>query len=175
MDRLPTTIDRESAEFASRFEHNSALCNTLRSTLDLVKQGGGEKYVQRHRERGKNLPRERITEICDPATSFLELSSLAAHELYDGRAHSAGVVTGIGVVHGRECMFVANDATVKGGSYYPMTVKKHVRAQEGAEENNLPCIYLVDSGGAFLPMQDEVFPDKLHFGRIFRNQAILSS
>ena len=107
MDRLPTTIDRESAEFASRLEHNFALCNTLRSTLDLVKQGGGEKYVQRHRERGKNLPRERITEICDPATSFLELSSLAAHELYDGRAHSAGIVTGIGVVHGRECMFVA--------------------------------------------------------------------
>ena len=175
MDRLPTTIDRESAEFASRLEHNSALCNTLRSTLDLVKQGGGEKYVQRHRERGKNLPRGRIAEICDPATSFLELSSLAAHELYDGRAHSAGIVTGVGVVHGRECMFVANDATVKGGSYYPMTVKKHVRAQEVAEENNLPCIYLVDSGGAFLPMQDEVFPDKLHFGRIFRNQAILSS
>ena len=175
MDRLPTSIDPDSADFSSRFEHNSALCETLKSRLDLVKQGGGEKYVQRHRERGKSLPRERISEICDPATPFLELSSLAASELYDGRAHSAGIVTGIGVVHGRECLFVANDATVKGGSYYPMTVKKHVRAQEVAEENNLPCIYLVDSGGAFLPMQDEVFPDKYHFGRIFRNQAILSS
>ena len=175
MDRLPTSIDPDSADFSSRFEHNSALCDTLKSRLDLVKQGGGEKYVQRHRERGKSLPRERISEICDPATPFLELSSLAASELYDGRAHSAGIVTGFGVVHGRECLFVANDATVKGGSYYPMTVKKHVRAQEVAEENNLPCIYLVDSGGAFLPMQDEVFPDKYHFGRIFRNQAILSS
>ena len=175
MDRLPTSIDPDSADFSSRFEHNSALCETLKSRLDLVKQGGGEKYVQRHRERGKSLPRERISEICDPASPFLELSSLAASELYDGRAHSAGFVTGIGVVHGRECLFVANDATVKGGSYYPMTVKKHVRAQEVAEENNLPCIYLVDSGGAFLPMQDEVFPDKYHFGRIFRNQAILSS
>ena len=175
MDRLPTSIDPDSADFSSRFEHNSALCETLKSRLDLVKQGGGEKYVQRHRERGKSLPRERISEICDPATPFLELSSLAASELYDGRAHSAGIVTGIGVVHGRECLFVANDATVTGGSYYPMTVKKQVRAQEGAEENNLPCIYLVDSGGAFLPMQDEVFPDKYHFGRIFRNQAILSS
>ncbi len=172
---MPTSIDPDSADFASRFEHNSTLCETLKSRLDSVKQGGGEKYVQRHRERGKSLPRERISEICDPATPFLELSSLAAHELYDGRAHSAGIVTGIGVVHGRECLFVANDATVKGGSYYPMTVKKHVRAQEVAEENNLPCIYLVDSGGAFLPMQDEVFPDKYHFGRIFRNQAILSS
>ena len=175
MDRLPTSIDPDSADFASRFEHNSTLCETLKSRLDSVKQGGGEKYVQRHRERGKSLPRERISEICDPATPFLELSSLAAHELYDGRAVCGGFVTGIGVVHGRECLFVANDATVKGGSYYPMTVKKHVRAQEVAEENNLPCIYLVDSGGAFLPMQDEVFPDKYHFGRIFRNQAILSS
>ena len=172
---MPTSIDPDSADFVARFEHNSALCETLKSRLDSVKQGGGEKYVERHRERGKSLPRERISEICDPATPFLELSSLAANELYDGRAHSAGIVTGIGVVHGRECLFVANDATVKGGSYYPMTVKKHVRAQEVAEENNLPCIYLVDSGGAFLPMQDEVFPDKYHFGRIFRNQAILSS
>ena len=121
------------------------------------------------------MPRDRISEICDPGTPFLELSTLAAYEMYDGRAHSAGIVTGIGVVHGKECIFVANDATVKGGSYYPMTVKKHVRAQEIAETNNLPCIYLVDSGGAFLPLQDQVFPDKGHFGRIFRNQAILSS
>lgn len=121
------------------------------------------------------MARERISEICDPGSPFLELSGLAANGMYGGRAHSAGVVTGIGTVHGKECVFVANDATVKGGSYYPMTVKKHVRAQEIAESNNLPCIYLVDSGGAFLPLQDQVFPDKGHFGRIFRNQAILSS
>ena len=121
------------------------------------------------------MPRDRISEICDPGSPFIELSTLAAFEMYDGKAHSAGIVTGIGLVHGKECVFVANDATVKGGSYYPMTVKKHIRAQEVAEDNNLPCIYLVDSGGAFLPLQDEVFPDKGHFGRIFRNQAILSS
>ena len=175
MDRLPTRIDRGSDDFQSRREKNVTLAEELRDRLDSVKDGGGGKYVERHRERGKSLPRERISEICDAGTPFLELSTLAANELYDGRAHSAGIVTGIGVVHGKECMFVANDATVKGGSYYPMTVKKHIRAQEIAEENNLPCIYLVDSGGAFLPMQDEVFPDKLHFGRIFRNQAILSS
>ena len=119
------------------------------------------------------LPRERIAEICDPGSPFLELSSLAANELYDGKAQSAGIITGIGLVHGRECLFVANDATVKGGSYYPMTVKKHIRAQDVADANNLPCIYLVDSGGAFLPMQDEVFPDIGHFGRIFRNQAMM--
>ena len=175
MDRLPTRIDRGSDDFQSRREKNVTRAEELRDRLDSVKDGGGGKYVERHRERGKSLPRERISEICDAGTPFLELSTLAANELYDGRAHSAGIVTGIGVVHGKECMFVANDATVKGGSYYPMTVKKHIRAQEIAEENNLPCIYLVDSGGAFLPMQDEVFPDKLHFGRIFRNQAILSS
>ena len=121
------------------------------------------------------MPRDRISEICDPGSPFIEFSTLAAFEMYDGKAHSAGIVTGIGVVHGKECVFVANDATVKGGSYYPMTVKKHIRAQEVAESNNLPCIYLVDSGGAFLPLQDQVFPDKGHFGRIFRNQAILSS
>ena len=175
MDRLTTRIDRDSEDFESRRESNLALAEALRAQLDAAKEGGGGKYAERHRERGKSLPRERISEICDAATPFLELSTLAANGLYDGRAHSAGIVTGIGVVHGKECVFVANDATVKGGSYYPLTVKKHVRAQEIAEENNLPCIYLVDSGGAFLPMQDEVFPDKLHFGRIFRNQAILSS
>jgi len=120
------------------------------------------------------LARERIDKIIDPGTAFLELSPLAAYELYDGRANSAGIVTGVGMIHGRECLFVANDATVKGGSYYPMTVKKHIRAQTVAHENNLPCIYLVDSGGAFLPMQDEVFPDIGHFGRIFRNQARMS-
>ena len=175
MDRLPTRIDRATDEFEARRESNLALAEELKQRLDATRRGGEDRHVERHRGRDKRLPRERITEVCDPGTPFLEMSSLAAGGLYDGKAHSAGVVTGIGVVHGKECMFVANDATVKGGSYYPMTVKKHVRAQEVAEENNLPCVYLVDSGGAFLSMQDEVFPDKLHFGRIFRNQAILSS
>ena len=175
MDRLPTRVDRSAEDFARRREFNLSLIEDLKKRIDEVKRGGGEKYVTRHRSRGKMLARERINEICDPGTPFLEFSSLAANGLYDSCAHSAGIITGIGVVHGKECLFVANDATVKGGSYYPMTVKKHIRAQEIADENNLTCIYLVDSGGAFLPMQDEVFPDKGHFGRIFRNQAILSS
>jgi len=175
VDRLPTRIDRATDEFEARRECNLALAEELMQRLDIARRGGEDRHVERHRERGKRLPRERIAEVCDPGTPFLEMSSLAAGGLYGGKAHSAGLVTGIGVVHGKECMFVANDATVKGGSYYPMTVKKHIRAQEIAEENNLPCVYLVDSGGAFLSMQDEVFPDKLHFGRIFRNQAILSS
>ena len=175
MERLPTRIDSGSQDFIRCNEKNLTLVNDLREKLAKVKLGGGDKYVDRHRSRNKKLARERISDICDPGTPFLELSPLAAIDSYDGRAHSAGIVTGIGVVHGKECMFVANDATVKGGSYYPLTVKKHIRAQEIAEENNLTCIYLVDSGGAFLPLQDEVFPDKLHFGRIFRNQAILSS
>ena len=175
MDRLPTRIDRNSEDFNRRRDFNIQLVDELKQKINVVKEGGGQKYVERHRSRGKLLARERINEICDPGTPFLELSSLAANGLYDSRAHSAGIITGIGVVHGKECLFVANDATVKGGSYYPMTVKKHIRAQEIADENNLSCIYLVDSGGACLPMQDEVFPDKGHFGRIFRNQAILSS
>jgi len=174
MDRLPTRINRSDSEFQNRTEHNSLLISTMRERLEEVSQGGGEKYVERHRNRGKMLARERIERIIDPGTAFLELSPLAAFELYDGKAHSAGIVTGIGMVHERECLFVANDATVKGGSYYPITVKKHIRAQTIAHENNLPCIYLVDSGGAFLPMQDEVFPDVGHFGRIFRNQARMS-
>ncbi|HJN69986.1 MAG TPA: carboxyl transferase domain-containing protein, partial [Candidatus Thalassarchaeaceae archaeon] len=174
MDRLPTRVDRGSADWQGRREYNLGLAAQLKEHLASVKNGGGGKYVERHRERGKMLPRERIAEICDPGSPFLELSSLAANDLYDGRAHSAGIVTGIGIVHGKECLFVANDATVKGGSYYPMTVKKHIRAQDISDANNLPCIYLVDSGGAFLPMQDEVFPDIGHFGRIFRNQAVLS-
>ena len=175
MDRLPTRIDKSSEDYSSRKSHNSSLIDELRERVDTARMGGGGKYVERHEARGKGMPRDRISEICDPGTPFIELSTLAAYEMYDGRAHSAGIVTGIGVVHGKECVFVANDATVKGGSYYPMTVKKHIRAQEIAESNNLPCIYLVDSGGAFLPLQDQVFPDKGHFGRIFRNQAILSS
>ena len=174
MDRLPTRVNRADADFSKRVEHNSNLIKILRERLNTASSGGGGKYVDRHRSRGKLLARERIERIIDAGTAFLELSPLAAFELYDGRAHSAGIVTGIGMVHGRECLFVANDATVKGGSYYPMTVKKHIRAQTVAHENHLPCIYLVDSGGAFLPMQDEVFPDITHFGRIFRNQAKMS-
>ncbi len=175
MDVLPTRVDRAAAAFEQHRDHNEALVQRLRERLDAVRQGGDDKYVERHRSRGKQLTRERIAAICDAGTPFLEMSPLAANGMYDGKASSAGVVTGIGVVHGKECMFVANDATVKGGSYYPITVKKHIRAQAIAHDNHLPCIYLVDSGGAFLPMQDEVFPDKQHFGRIFRNQARLSS
>ncbi len=175
MDRLPTRIDKSGEDYTVRKRHNSTLIEELKERVDTAKNGGGGKYVERHEARGKGMPRDRISEICDPGSPFIELSTLAAYEMYDGKAHSAGIVTGIGLVHGKECVFVANDATVKGGSYYPMTVKKHIRAQEVAESNNLPCIYLVDSGGAFLPLQDQVFPDKGHFGRIFRNQAILSS
>ena len=133
--------------------------------------GGGERARERHVARGKLLPRERVDALLDPGSPFLELSPLAADGMYDGEAPAAGIITGIGRVSGRECVVVANDATVKGGTYYPMTVKKHLRAQEVALQNRLPCIYLVDSGGAFLPMQDEVFPDREHFGRIFYNQA----
>ena len=140
MDRLQSRVNSSDAAFKSNHEHNSALLDTLRDRLETAQQGGGGKYVEKHRSRGKALPRERISAICDPGTPFLELSPLAAFELYDGKASSAGVVTGIGVVHGRECLFVANDATVKGGTYYPLTVKKHLRAQEIAEENHLPCL-----------------------------------
>ena len=174
MDRLPSRVNRSGEDWQRRREQNLSLAADLKERLEAVKEGGGGKYIERHRSRGKMLPRERIAEICDPGSPFLELSSLAANGLYDGKAHSAGIITGIGLIHGRECLFVANDATVKGGSYYPMTVKKHIRAQDVADANNLPCIYLVDSGGAFLPMQDEVFPDIGHFGRIFRNQAVMS-
>lgn len=174
MDRMSTRVDTSSPEFDTRKQHNLKLLEELKDRLKVARTGGGGKYEARHRSRGKLLPRERIDRIIDAGTAFLELSTLAANGLYDGKAHSAGIVTGIGMVHGRECMFVANDATVKGGSYYPLTVKKHIRAQEVADENHLPCIYLVDSGGAFLPLQDEVFPDKGHFGRIFRNQALMS-
>jgi acetyl-CoA carboxylase carboxyltransferase component len=140
-----------------------------------VAAGGGERAIERHRSRGKLLPRERIDRLVDPDSAFLELNALAAWDVYDNQAPSAGIVTGIGVVEGRQCVIVANDATVKGGTYFPLTVKKHLRAQEVAEQNRLPCIYLVDSGGAFLPLQDEVFPDRDHFGRIFYNQAQMSA
>ena len=146
MDRLPTQVDRSGQDWQRRKEQNLALAADLKERLEAVKQGGGGS-MSRGIALGKMLPRERIAEICDPGSPFLELSSLAANELYDGKAQSAGIITGIGLVHGRECLFVANDATVKGGSYYPMTVKKHIRAQDVADANNLPCIYLVDSGG----------------------------
>eukprot|EP00753_Platysulcus_tardus_P010813 PLAT307.1.p1 GENE.PLAT307.1~~PLAT307.1.p1 ORF type:complete len:573 (+),score=270.67 PLAT307.1:172-1719(+) len=148
----------------------------LDGVLDTVTAGGGEKARERHLSRGKMLPRDRISALLDPGSPFLELSALAGHELYDGHViPSGGIITGVGRVQGTECVIVANDATVKGGTYYPITVKKHLRAQEVAMQNNLPCIYLVDSGGAFLPMQDSVFPDREHFGRIFYNQATMSA
>jgi len=151
------------------------LVGELRERTALVSAGGGEKATERHRSRGKLPARERIDRLVDPGGAFLELNALAAWDLYDRQAPGAGIVTGIGVVEGRECVIVANDATVKGGSYFPLTVKKHLRAQEIAAQNALPCIYLVDSGGAFLPLQDEVFPDRDHFGRIFFNQAQMSA
>jgi 3-methylcrotonyl-CoA carboxylase beta subunit len=156
-------------------EGHLALLAELQERVDRVRGGGGERARERHLSRGKLLPRDRVERLCDPGAPFLELSTLAAEELYDGDAPGAGIVTGIGVVCGRHVVVVANDATVKGGTYYPMTVKKHLRAQEIALTNRLPCVYLVDSGGAFLPMQDEVFPDREHFGRIFYNQAQMSA
>jgi 3-methylcrotonyl-CoA carboxylase beta subunit len=153
----------------------AALVAELRERTAQIARGGGEKAIERHRSRGKLTARERVDRLLDPGSAFLELGALAAWELYDGQAPSAGIVTGIGVVEGQQCVVVANDATVKGGTYFPLTVKKHLRAQEVAEQNHLPCIYLVDSGGAFLPLQDEVFPDRDHFGRIFFNQARMSA
>jgi acetyl-CoA carboxylase carboxyltransferase component len=175
MSVLETRVDRGSAAFAENRERMQALCDELRARLASVREGGGERAVARHRSRGKLLARERIDLLLDPDTAFLELSPLAAWDMYDGDAPAAGIVTGIGQVHGQECVIVANDATVKGGTYYPITVKKHLRAQEIAAQNRLPCVYLVDSGGAFLPLQDEVFPDRDHFGRIFYNQATMSA
>jgi 3-methylcrotonyl-CoA carboxylase beta subunit len=176
MPSLDSQIDLKSETFQTNAQHYQTLLNDLDSRLAKVRLGGGKEAVARHHQRNKLLPRERIDRILDQGSPFLELSALAAHEVYaDQEVPSAGMVTGIGLVHGVECLFVANDATVKGGTYFPLTVKKHLRAQEIALENHLPCIYLVDSGGAFLPMQDEVFPDKEHFGRIFYNQAQMSS
>ena len=172
---LTSRIEPDSELFASRRARMEELVAELRERTALVARGGGEKAMERHRSRGKLPARERIDRLCDPDTAFLELSSLAAWEMYDGQAPAAGIVTGIGVVEGQECVIVANDATVKGGTYFPTTVKKHLRAQEIAEQNHLPCIYLVDSGGAFLPLQAEVFPDRDHFGRIFFNQARMSA
>ncbi len=175
MATLTSQVDSGSGEFTRRRERMEALVSELRERSALVARGGGEQALERHRSRGKLPARERIDRLVDPGSAFLELSALAAWELYDGQAPSAGIVTGIGTVEGQECVLVANDATVKGGSYFPLTVKKHLRAQEIAGQNGLPCIYLVDSGGAFLPLQADVFPDREHFGRIFYNQARLSA
>src|SRR5881409_2523349 len=174
MGVLTTQLVRDET-FERRRTAMEALVAELRERTEQVSRGGGEKALERHRSRGKLTARERIDRLLDPDTAFLELSALAAWDMYGGEAPGAGIVTGVGVVEGQECVIVANDATVKGGSYFPMTVKKHLRAQEVAEQNRLPCLYLVDSGGAFLPLQDEVFPDRDHFGRIFYNQARMSA
>jgi acetyl-CoA carboxylase carboxyltransferase component len=172
---IKSHIDKNSEQYRSNHDQMVGLVSELGERLDVVRQGGGSDAIARHRSRGKLLARERVERLLDPATPFLEFSALAAWDMYSNEAPSAGMITGVGVVNGQECLIIANDATVKGGTYYPITVKKHLRAQEIAEENHLPCIYLVDSGGAFLPLQAEVFPDKEHFGRIFYNQANMSA
>ncbi len=172
---LTTAADPASQAFRANEEAHGVLVRELRAKLAAARLGGGERARARHTARGKLLPRDRVDTLLDPGSPFLELAPLAADGLYDGAAPAAGVIAGVGRVGGRACVVVANDATVKGGTYYPMTVKKHLRAQEVALENRLPCLYLVDSGGAFLPMQDEVFPDREHFGRIFYNQARMSA
>jgi acetyl-CoA carboxylase carboxyltransferase component len=172
---LETRVDRSSPDFAANRARMEGLVAELRERLANIAGGGGPEATERHRSRGKLPARERVDALLDPDSAFLELSPLAAWDLYDREAPAAGIVTGIGVIDGRECVIVANDATVKGGTYYPLTVKKHLRAQEIADQNELPCIYLVDSGGAYLPLQDEVFPDRDHFGRIFFNQAAMSA
>jgi 3-methylcrotonyl-CoA carboxylase beta subunit len=175
MTVLHSEIDRGSEAFAQNTAQMRALVADLQQQLQIVSGGGGEAARSRHTGRGKMLARERVDLLVDPGTAFLELSPLAAYGLYGGDVHSASIVTGVGRVAGRECVIVANDATIKGGTYYPLTVKKHLRAQDIARQNRLPCIYMVDSGGAFLPQQDEIFPDERNFGRIFYNQAQLSS
>ena len=175
METLKSRVDKHSAEFQENARHHRRLAEELRRRLDKVRAGGPEQAIATLRKRGKLLARERIQKLLDEGTPFLELSALAAWGLHGGEAPAAGLVTGVGRVSGRECVIVANDPTVKGGTYFPETIRKHVRAQEIALDNRLPCIYLVDSGGVFLPLQADVFPDSGHFGRIFYNQAILSS
>src|SRR5436189_2967073 len=175
MHVLESHVSPSDPTYRTNSQHMQRLVAELRERIDAAREGGGAKYIQRHREQGKLPVRERIDRLIDPGSSFLELSPLAAIDMYDDEAPAAGLITGIGRVSGRETLLVANDATVKGGTYYPTTVKKHVRAQQIALENRLPCVYLVDSGGAFLPLQSEVFPDKDHFGRIFFNQARMSA
>ena len=175
MPSLKSQIDRQSPDFRDNTASLQAQVADLDAKLERIAQGGGEKARAKHTARDKLLPRERVSALLDPGSPFLEFSALAGDGMYDDQSPCAGIITGIGRVHGQEVVVVANDATVKGGTYFPMTVKKHLRAQEIALENCLPCVYLVDSGGAFLPLQDEVFPDKEHFGRIFYNQARLSA
>jgi 3-methylcrotonyl-CoA carboxylase beta subunit len=175
MEQLESHLDTSSDDFRENAQRLETLVAELKRASSAVKEGGGAKYVERHREQGKMPVRERIALLLDEESAFLELSPLAANGMYDGDAPAAGIITGLGRIHGRECLVIANDATVKGGSYLPMTVKKHLRAQEIALENKIPCVYLVDSGGAFLPLQAEIFPDKEHFGRIFYNQARMSA
>ncbi len=175
MSKLESRLNPRSAEFQANAAAMRALVEDLRAQFARVEQGGGEAARKKHTDRGKLLPRERVAQLLDPGTPFLEIAPLAAHAMYGGDAPGAGLIAGIGRVSGVDCMIVCNDATVKGGTYFPVTVKKHLRAQEIAEQNRLPCIYLVDSGGANLPNQDEVFPDREHFGRIFYNQAQMSA
>src|SRR5436309_1948471 len=175
MPLIPTVLDPRSAPFRANEAATRALVEDLRDKSAAIGEGGDEASRKRHQGRGKLLARERVRLLIDPGSPFLELSAFAAYGMYDGAVPAAGIVTGIGRIRGRECVVVANDATVKGGTYFPMTVKKHLRAQEIARDNRLPCLYLVDSVGAFLPAQDEVFPDREHFGRICYNQATLSS
>jgi 3-methylcrotonyl-CoA carboxylase beta subunit len=175
MPRIKSRLDTASAEFKAAAAHHRGLADDLRAQVARIAEGGGAEAQKKHTARGKLLPRERVRALLDPGSPFLELSQLAAFGMYGDDAPCAGLITGIGRVEGREVVVVANDATVKGGTYYPLTVKKHLRAQEVAMQNRLACVYLVDSGGAFLPLQDEVFPDKEHFGRIFYNQANLSA
>ena len=175
MDIIDSDINNSRKEFKENYAHYEKLVKNLKEHIATAAKGGGEEKIKLHKSRKKMLARERIEVLLDPDTPFMEFNSLAANNMYNNKAPGAGMVTGIGIVHGREVLIVANDATVSGGTYYPITVKKHLRAQEIALENNLPCIYLVDSGGAFLPLQDEVFPDREHFGRIFFNQARMSS
>jgi 3-methylcrotonyl-CoA carboxylase beta subunit len=175
MPVIESTVDPRSEEFRANADAMAALVADLRGTVDGIRQGGGEAARARHLSRGKLLPRDRVRTLIDPSSPFLEVGQLAAHGMYGGEVPAAGIITGVGRVSGRECVIIANDATVKGGTYYPITVKKHLRAQEIALQNRLPCIYLVDSGGANLPNQDEVFPDRDHFGRIFYNQATMSA
>src|SRR5467141_4268835 len=175
MEPLQPHLDVSSDDFKQNAARLQSLVAELNERLAAARLGGGPKYLARHREQGKMPPRERLGALLDARTPFLELSALAANGMYEDGAPAAGIITGIGRIQGRECLIIANDATVKGGTYFPMTVKKHLRAQEVALQNRLPCVYLVDSGGAYLPLQDEVFPDREHFGRIFYNQAIMSA
>lgn len=175
MSLIKSKVDTRSESYEKNRELMASLVADLHKKIDHISQGGGEKSRNKHLARGKLLPRDRIDHLIDPGSPFLEFSQLAADDVYEDNIPAAGIITGIGRVNGQECLIIANDATVKGGTYYPLTVKKHLRAQEIAAQNHLPCIYLVDSGGAFLPLQDDVFPDRDHFGRIFYNQSNMSA